>query len=458
VFIHNQSLRRKTLLSQNEPYEEPIGYTRGSLWAPFHAVGMVLRIKGDIPTEQMEAALRKLQVLYPPLASRVRLEKNGAAWLTTQAVQAATLEVRTDAAGDDWKKLFLEQERIPFAFERGPIGRFFLLRGQLCSDLIAIVPHVICDGYAMTEVITDLVALLNDPHQPVTRRVPAPAVTWQSAAHATRDARLLRGLIKVFNRVWPQSQARIHQAEYERLHQNYWEHRQNGLLAFELSAAQTSDLAARCKQYGVKITGALVAAFLLAQESTRTAARVPLWDVTVAVNIRNQMVQPPGRVMAVYASNINLRMHPRPGARFWDLAGQCHSRIHRALGDRARLLLPLALGELDPSFSDAGLAGMSSGQISRRLGRLARYVRFEGLNPNLDVSNVGQVDLPEAGAAGCPVTIIPVPPLWPAGGLAINVLTVNDRMNVTVKFRLDQLDEAAVIKIGESALSYLTGG
>ncbi len=134
----------------HEPYEEKIGYSRGSLWAPFLAVGMVAHIKGLVPTEQLKAALRKLQILYPPMASRVRVEKDGAAWLTTQGVEACPLEVRTDATGDDWQRIFLEQERIPFAFERGPIVRFILLRGHQCSDLVAIAPHVLCDGYAMT--------------------------------------------------------------------------------------------------------------------------------------------------------------------------------------------------------------------------------------------------------------------------------------------------------------------
>ncbi len=163
--------------SHHETYEEKIGYARGSLWAPFHAVGMVARVKGLVPTEQLEAALRKLQILYPPLASRVRVEKDGAAWLTTEGVEACPLEVRTNAAGDDWKEIFLEQERIPFAFERGPIARFFLLRGHLCSDLIAIAPHVVCDGYAMTQLMSDAVALLNDPNRVVNRPAPTPFTT-----------------------------------------------------------------------------------------------------------------------------------------------------------------------------------------------------------------------------------------------------------------------------------------
>ena len=67
----------------NGHYTQKIEYARASLWLPFYAVGMVARIQGDVPTGRLEATLRKLQILYPPLASRVCVEKDGTAWLTT---------------------------------------------------------------------------------------------------------------------------------------------------------------------------------------------------------------------------------------------------------------------------------------------------------------------------------------------------------------------------------------
>ncbi len=97
----------------NGHYEQKIAYARAGLWAPFYAVGMAARIKGDIPTDLLKAALRKLQILYPPLASCVRMEKDGTAWLTTEGVGEFPLEVRSRKSDDDWVKIFLEQERIP---------------------------------------------------------------------------------------------------------------------------------------------------------------------------------------------------------------------------------------------------------------------------------------------------------------------------------------------------------
>jgi hypothetical protein len=440
----------------DKPYKERIGYARGSLWAPFHAVGMVARIQGDVPPERLQAALRKLQVLYPPLACRIQLNEDGSACLTSEGVEECRLWVRPMTSYDDWAKLFLEQEQIPFTFDRGPIGRFFLLRGGAYSDLMALAPHVICDGYAMSHVITDAVALLNDPQRTVVPPTPSPAINWQAASHSPFDHLLLRGAILVINRLWPKKLGSMDQENYEDVHQLYWSERQNNLLAFELSPAETADLLDRCRQRGVTINSALVAAFLQALAEVRSDGQPPICDITVAVNIRNRLIQPPGRVLCICASNLNLTICPGAAASIWELTHQVHKRIYRYLNDRVRPLWPLALGELKPAITDRMLAALSTGRLEEKLGLLARFLKIGGMHPNLDVSNIGRLDLPEMDGLFRLQTILPLPPLAPGGGLALNVLTVNDQMNVILKYRLDQLDGKQVSTIRDLALSYLS--
>ena len=438
-------------------HRQKVEYARASLWAPFYTVGMVARIRGDVPIGPLEAALRKLLTLYPPLASRVCVEEDGTAWLTTEGVDECSLEVRSRTSDDDWTTLFLEQERVPFAFSRGPLARFFLLRGGQVSDLVAIAPHVVCDGYSMTHVMADAVALLNDPGRVVTRPAPPPAVSWQTMPHAVYDNLLLRGLVRVFNRAWRDSRVVLHQDKYEALHRQYWARRQNGLLAFDLSPAETADLAARCRQHGVTVTGALVAAFTLARADVWPATRAARGKISVAVNIRDRLVQPPGRVVGVYASSIDLTIPSKTGTSFWRLARAGYARIHKVLDDRPRILRPLVLEELDPLIADAFVAAVATDQWSRELGLLSRFMNVRGETRCLDISNIGRINLPEVGAPYRLETLLPFPPLVPGGGLALNVLTVDGRMNLILKFRLDGLDGSAVTKIRDRALGYLSG-
>jgi hypothetical protein len=439
-------------------YEQKITYARASLWLPYYAVGMAARIQGNVPPELVESALRKLCILYPPLASRVRVEQDGSAWLTAEGVGEFSLEVREKTSDNDWVALFLEQEKLPFNFERGPLARFFLLRGEQSSDLVAVVPHVICDGYSMTLVMWDAVALLNDPDREVTPPVPPPLVTWQTIPHSPFDNLLLRGLARLLNRVWPKGRVVVRQKEYMEFHQQYWSRQHNDALFFQLSPEETSSLLARCKQRGVSVSGALAAAFLLAREGDWPAEFADCYEFWVPVNIRDRLTPPPDRVVGIYASAINLRLHPKAGISFWELARECHARIHKGMENRAKILQTLVLDELDPRIADGLGAAQSTNRWSREYKLLSRLIKVTGEARCLNLSNIGRMDLPEAGSSYRLETLLPFPPIAPSSRLSLNVLTVNGRLNAVLKYRQDQFDRAAITRIKDRALSYLSGG
>jgi len=440
----------------NGHHEQKIAYARASLWAPFYAVGMAARIQGEVPTESLKVALRKLRILYPPLGSRVRMEKDGTAWLTTDGVGDFPLEVRSRISDGDWAKIFLEQESIPFAFGCGPVARFFLLRGDQVSDLVAIIPHVICDGFSMTYVMCDIVALLNDPNRQVTQPKPPMPVSWENIQHFPQDNLLLRVMARVFNHTYPGRRMVLHQDEYEKLHQLYWARQKNGLLTSELSSPETSALAKRCKQHGICITGALLAAFLLAQAEIQSETQISRSEISVAVNIRDRLLQPPDRVMGIFASSVDLKLRSISGKSFWELARHAHTQIHKSINDRSQVLLPLVLEDLDPSIVDAVVAAVSTDEWSPEFRLLTRFIKIKGEARCLNVSNIGRIDLPELGEPYHLETILPFPPLVPGGGMSLNVLTINGKMNIILKYRLSELDCASALSIRDRALSYLS--
>jgi len=441
---------------KNEKYQQKIVYARPSLWAPFYAVGMIARIQGHVPTGLLENALRKLQILHPPLASRVRLEKDGTAWLTTDGVGGFLLEVRSRTSAEDWVKTTLEQEKLPFNFSRGPLARFILLQGDQSSDLVAVVPHVICDAISIIQVMWTAVALLNDPDRLVEQPSPPPAVTWQNMPHSVFDNLLIRGLVRVLNRAWRDSRVVLHQDEYEELNQRYWACHQNGSLAFGLSPAKTSDLAARCKQHGISITGALIAAFLLAQSEIRPATK-DRRGISIAVSIRDRLVESPGSAVGVYASSLELSKRPRLDVSFWELARLSHAWIHKELNNRARILMPMVLEEVDPLIADRLVVAVSTGQWSREVAVMNYFIKFRGGLRALDVSNIGRIDLDKSGTPWLLEDLFTFPPLVPGGGLALNVLTVNGHMNILLKFRQNELGDADAARIRDRALIYLSG-
>jgi hypothetical protein len=437
------------------PPEQKIEYARASLWAPFYTVGMAARLQGDVSPELVKEVLPKLQILYPPLASRVLMDKDGTAWLTSEGVQDCSLEVRPWTAEDDWAKVFLEQERVPFAFSKGPIARFFLLRGSTCSDLIAIVPHVIGDGYSMTLVMKEAVNLLNDPNRLVRQPLPPPAVTWQTMPHSAVDNLPLRALVGAVNHLWPSNRAALHQEKYEELHRAFWARQQAGMLSFKLCPADTSRLIERCRNHGISITGALIAAFLLAEVETQPAWRPYPWKISVAMNIRERLLQPPDGAMGMYVSVVNLALRLNAAPSFWELAHQAHLKIHRGMNNRPHILRPLVMEKLDPLIADSLVSAISTGRLGSQSGLLAHFLQENNDKCRLNVSNIGRVNLPEAGKPYSLETLLPFPPFVPYSGPSLNVLTMNDQMNIILRYHQDAWKDIPVAQVRDRAISYL---
>jgi hypothetical protein len=432
-----------------------IEYARASLWVPFYTVGMTARIQGDVPPELVKEMLRKLQILYPPLASRVLMDEDGTAWLTTEGVEDCSLDELPWTAEDDWAKVFLEQERVPFALSKGPVARFFLLRGATCSDLIAIIPHVIGDGYSMTLVMKEAINLLNNPDKVVKRPAPPPAITWQTIPHSAIDNLPLRALVRAVNLFWPNHLTALHQEKYEELHGAYWARQQVGLLSFKLCPVDTSQLLERCRQHGISVTGALIAAFLLSGVDLQPDWRPYPWKISVAMNLRERMLQPPDGAMGMYVSVVNLALRANTGISFWELAQQAHLKIHRRMNNRPHILRPLVMDQLDPMIADSIISAISTDRWGRDSGLLGRFLKQSEDKCRLNVSNIGRISLPEADKPFTLQTLLPFPPLVPFSGPSLNVLTTNDQMNIILRYHQDEWKDSTITKVQDQVISYL---
>jgi hypothetical protein len=439
------------------PYVEKLVYGRPALWAPFYAVGVAARIQGQIPLPLLRAVLAKLQTLHPLLASRVQMERDGRAWLTTADVGEFPLVVRPRVSRDDWMAVFLEQERCPFDFEHGPVTRFFLLCDDEGADLVAVAPHAVCDGYSMTHAMFDAESLLHDPDRKVSLPPVAPTVSRENLCGPGRDHLLLRAGIRVLNRLWPGRRLPIDYHEYLDLYGRYWANRQNAVLSYEFDGPETARLMARCKQQGVAVTGVLLAAFLLAQADVDPRADPYRGEIAVAVNIRNRLLQPPGPSAGLYSSSVNVRLRSRPGQSFWEVARAGHARVHRALEDPELVRKPVLLNDIAPHISDAFIEALATDRWSPECSLLSHFVQLKGTVRWLALSNIGRVELPHCGPPYYLETILPFPPLVPGDALALNVLTVRGRMHLILKFELHQMDLRTAERIRDRALEYIAG-
>lgn len=436
-------------------FTQKIEYARMSLWAPFYAVGMVARIRGDVPPGLLKDAFRKLSILYPPLASRVIMQSNGDAYLTTEGVGDFTLEIRIKKSDCDWEKVVLEQEQVPFCIERGPLTRFFLLRNSHSSDLIVIAPHVICDGYSMTHVMYDLVSLINDPDKIVTQPDQHLAVTWKTVQHSIFNNLLLRGFVKFYNQMHTKQIPVMNQERYEELYSTFWTRHHNNFFSLSLSPSETNTLLNRCKQHQLAVTGALFAANFLTQTDLNLVPAGPDYSISIPVNIRKWMHQQPEKVIGVFASSVEMTLPIKAKTSFWELARLAHTKIHKTIKNRTRVLRPLVLDELHPLIGDNIIAALCTEKLDALPNMLTRFIKLDPQPRYLTISNIGRIHLPNVGTTYPLETLLPLMPTGPGYKHSICALTVNDQMHLALRFHQLHLDETTLAQIKERIRYYL---
>ena len=227
---------------------------------------MMVRVRGDVSVEQVNAALRKIRARHPALIPAAASDQDA----------VFPLAVRADCGEDDWIEAAQAELGEPFPDRPGPFARFTLLKRAEGFDLVAAFHHHFSDGMSGMFVLRDVLSVLGDPDAvlvPLAAPPPTGALIPGAVLTNSRLRRkvawtvfLLRARVlreKLRRRFFPGKRVDVLPAQ-ETSAGNLSPERQFVILPARLTAAQTSALAARCKEEQVSVHAAVCVAWLRA--------------------------------------------------------------------------------------------------------------------------------------------------------------------------------------------------
>jgi len=298
-----------------------IEYLNWCIDQPYNMV-VAVRIRGGARADRLREALDKAQRRHPLLGVNTEEPPGAVPWLTSEGVGAIPLDVVRDADPEAAQRLVDAELRASFARGSAASPRLPLLRASLLlprdpsgpADLVLTAQHVIADGLSMVFLVRDLLHFMEDPEAPVTV-IDAPE----------SDADLFPPEVR---RRIPRSPLRFHLAlAFARLYVRFFVRRRDPsprLTArhrtWELDAAQTVRLRARCKREGVSVQSAICAALAPSFPAIHTP-----------VSLRPYLARPVGESLGLYVGAAEVSMKYRDSRGFWPNARRFHRRLHRAL-------------------------------------------------------------------------------------------------------------------------------
>lgn len=122
------------------------------------------KIKGDIPEENFKAALEKIQQKHPLLRTRIdSSSEKYPFFIEEKDIEPIPLRIVERKTDEDWLKESETEWFRLFKDEKKPLAQLVWIKGQEVSEILWVLPHCICDGTSLVTMMTELLALLDNP-------------------------------------------------------------------------------------------------------------------------------------------------------------------------------------------------------------------------------------------------------------------------------------------------------
>lgn len=380
---------------------------RQNLFEPNVYVTMCVEITGKVCPDRLAAAIRDAYNANEAAMSKIVLDQDCASY-----VKLASSGCSITVTDKSWTELVTENERKPFALNRGELIRTFIITGDTDTRMMIMAHHLAGDGKSIVYLIKDIMsayagAILT--YKPLT--------LLTEASFPTPLPLSAQLYIRYCRRKW--KRRCFTWQDYYTLHHKYWENTASHIRCQTLSADETKQIIEKSGQIGCSVNSYLVTGFL-----QRYGKKC---EVGIPVSIRENE----NESMSNLTSGISINYCFNTKKTFADNALQVHKKIYRKL--REKKMLPLQfLACLPKTLIDACLLQTHGCCSDRLAGQTAKIMGYIGKTKrDLGISNLTTVDIPIVYGSCRIKNIIFVPPAVSYSRNIIGISTFNGQMTIS---------------------------
>ena len=122
------------------------------------------KIKGNIPEENFKAALEKIQQKHPLLRTRIdNSSEKYPFFIEVEEVESIPLRIVERKTDEDWLQESESEWFRLFKDDKKPLAQLVWIKGNDVSEILWVLPHCICDGTSLVNLMQELLGLLDDP-------------------------------------------------------------------------------------------------------------------------------------------------------------------------------------------------------------------------------------------------------------------------------------------------------
>lgn len=231
---------------------------RADLFEPNIYINFRVQLVGDPKTEDVEAAVKAAFAANEATMSKVVLLRTGEAYYDRQQESGCRVELKEA----NWLEVLRQNEKIPFAINKGELMRVFILTAEEKLGLLIMAHHLVGDGKSITYFLEDIMGALAG--ESLTFK-PMKLITKDALPKDSRLSLPEKLYANYYNWKWKHIGQLFQWEDYEAIHRHYWEKHSTHIAYEYFSTEEINRIHAHTKEMGVSINSYIAAAFLEAE-------------------------------------------------------------------------------------------------------------------------------------------------------------------------------------------------
>ncbi|WP_443945521.1 condensation domain-containing protein [Pedobacter sp. AW1-32] len=325
------------------------------------------KISGKIDEEKLRLALSKIQQKHPLL--RMKIDNSGKEPYFVHNENIASIPLRIIPRHDeqDWLTESKKEWYALFDRENEPLARLIWIKGHAYSELLLVLPHCICDGTSILNLMRELMSLMDNPQQELHPYSSFNSV--QDLLPANFDnGRAAHFKGKVFSAL-----AKLYFFFKNTKAKNAPEN--NYVIHWKLNPFETHQFITRCKQENTSVHAAICAAFLLAFKTVQKEKSHG--KVISPVDIRRFIPSIKQDTLFAFAPIAEMNLNPKL-INFWDHARALKTDLDKKISEMK-------------IFSLLNMSEYFHSSVNRMIG----FLKSTNGSHDITLSNMGRLDIQE---------------------------------------------------------------
>ncbi|GHU77711.1 hypothetical protein FACS189462_0300 [Spirochaetia bacterium] len=428
----------------------PLLNERWHMGSPAINVCFRIIIEGKFSTNDFEKAVIAVCKRHPVLNYTIETDTENNTWFVPDTGHIG-LESYSSKEMPDWQDWYKKVDDVPFNFRQGPLVKICVIFGHDQTEIIVLGHHVIGDGMAYLNLSKDILSALDNKIDTTPQMSPVKSRLKKNAGLSF----LANLYARKFNKEWRKKRVFFSENDYHTFFEQYRKKYIPQMYIESIKETDLNNIIQKCKGYGLTVNELMTAAFAIAM--VELSGHYPNKKIRLGIvaNIRGELVEEPYHCMGNYISGIVANVNYTSGKTFMLNAQDTAAVLRQQLKvPKNRYLALNFFNKIDKDLLEAAMYATYGDYQIPAAKKLGAIIGERSLNKGLGMSNMGKYEFDKFTNLKV-LDLQFIDPAFPANLLSVGLITVNNKLNINLRYNETEIKTDVIKKIYERAVELL---